>query len=158
MKILAALAFAALAGAAHAAADKPGEKPQLKIATLDGKTFDLAAQKGKWVIVNFWATWCSPCIKELPDISKFVEKNKHVTAIGLAYDDSEKSEIMAFLKEHPVSYPMAQVDTLDPPKAFETPRGLPTTYIIDPEGKVTQKFAGPLDENSLSKAIPAAKP
>ena len=157
MKILAALAFAAFAAGTVHAADKVGDKPDLKIATLDGKTFDLAAQKGKWVIVNFWATWCSPCIKELPDISKFVEKNKNVAAIGLAYDDSEKADIVEFLKEHPVSYPVAQVDTLDPPKAFETPRGLPTTYIIDPEGKVVQKFAGPLDETSLSKAIPAAK-
>jgi len=154
MKFTTAFLIAALfAGAAYATAPKP----TLVVKTLDDKEFDLSKQNGKYVIVNFWATWCSPCIKELPDISKFVEKNKHVTAIGLAYDDSEKSEIMAFLKEHPVSYPMAQVDTLDPPKAFETPRGLPTTYIIDPEGKVTQKFAGPLDETSLSKAIPAAK-
>lgn len=154
MKALLVLAFAAFAGAAQAA-DAPAKNPELKIATIDGKEFDLAAQKGKWVIVNFWATWCSPCIKELPEISKFVKENKNVAAIGLAYEDTDKADIVAFLKEHPVVFPIAQVDTFDPPKAFDTPRGLPTTYIVDPTGKIAQKFTGPVDEGALRKAIPA---
>ncbi|HVJ63290.1 MAG TPA: TlpA disulfide reductase family protein [Tahibacter sp.] len=153
MKALIVLAFAALAGAVHAA-DAPAKDPELKIATIDGKEFDLAAQKGHWVIVNYWATWCSPCIKELPEISKFVQEHKNVRAIGLAYEDTDKAEIVAFLKAHPVVFPIAQVDTFDPPKAFETPRGLPTTYIIDPAGKIAQKFTGPVDEAALRKAIP----
>lgn len=153
MKALIVLAFAAFAGFAQAA-DAPAKNPELTIATIDGKEFDLAAQKGKWVIVNFWATWCSPCIKELPEISKFVKENANVTAIGLAYEDTDKAEIVAFLKEHPVVFPIAQVDTFDPPKAFETPRGLPTTYIVDPTGKIAQKFTGPVDEAALKKAIP----
>lgn len=157
MKAVLALAFAALAAGAVHAADAPAAKPELKIATLDGKSFDLAAQKGHWVIVNFWATWCSPCIKELPEISKFVKENKNVRAIGLAYEDTDKAEIETFLKAHPVSYPIAQVDVFDPPQAFETPRGLPMTYIVDPDGKIAQKFTGPVDEAALRKAIPAAK-
>ena len=153
MKTLIFAALAAFAGVAHAA-DAPAQKPELKIATLDGKEFDLAAQKGKWVIVNFWATWCSPCIKELPEISKFVKEHKNVAAIGLAYEDTDKAEIEAFLKQHPVAFPVAQVDTFDPPKAFETPRGLPTTYIVDPDGKIARKFTGPVDEASLATVIP----
>lgn len=157
MKARAVIAFAVLAlfAGTAAAADAPAKDPEIKIATLDGKEFDLAAQKGKWVIVNFWATWCSPCIKELPEISKFVKEHDNVRAIGLAYEDTDKSEIEAFLKKHPVSFPIAQVDTFDPPKAFETPRGLPTTYIVDPAGKIAHKFTGPVDEAALSKAIPA---
>ena len=77
--------------------------------TLDGKTFDLAAQRGHWVIVNFWATWCVPCIKEMPDISRFVATHKNVSAIGLAYDDSDPADIKAFVAKHPVVYPIAQV-------------------------------------------------
>lgn len=129
------------------------QRPALHVATLDGKTFDLAAQRGKWVIVNFWATWCVPCIKEMPDISRFVATHKNVTAIGLAYDDSELADIKAFIAKHPVVYPIAQV-TLDKPlKDFDEPRGLPTTYLIRPDGTVTRPFVGPVDAASLEAAI-----
>ena len=84
--------------------------------------------------MNFWATWCSPCIEELPALSKFVSAHKNVRAIGLAYEDTEVAEIKAFLAKHPVSFPIAQVDTFDPPKSLETPRGLPTTYVVAPDG------------------------
>jgi thiol-disulfide isomerase/thioredoxin len=127
--------------------------PTLKVTTLDGRTFDLAAQRGKWVIVNFWATWCVPCIKEMPDISHFVATHKNVTAIGLAYEDSAPADIKAFLLKHPVVYPIAQV-TLDKPlKDFDEPRGLPTTYLISPDGKVAKPVVGPVTAASLAALI-----
>src|SRR6185437_8519172 len=107
------------------------QKPTLSVTTLDGHGFDLSKQGGKWVIVNFWATWCAPCLKELPDISAYVSAHKDkVAAIGLAFEDSDKADIEKFLKSHPLSYPVAQVDVMDPPKDFETPKGLPNTYVI----------------------------
>lgn len=129
------------------------QRPALHVTTLDGKTFDLAAQRGKWVIVNFWATWCGPCIKEMPDISRFVATHKNVTAIGLAYDDSDPADIRAFLLKHPVVYPVAQVTLDKPVKDFDEPRGLPTTYLIDPDGKVARPFVGPVTSASLAAAI-----
>ena len=150
-KSFAALAFAlALIAPTHAA--MPAQ-PTLKIATLDGKTFDLAAQRGKWVIVNYWATWCVPCIKEMPDISQFVATHKNVAAIGLAYDDSELADIKAFVAKHPVVYPIAQVTLDNPLKDFDEPRGLPTTYLIRPDGTVTKPFVGPVTAASLEAAI-----
>jgi len=145
--LAAALAFAAPAQAAMPA------QPTLHVTTLDGKTFDLTAQRGKWVIVNYWATWCVPCIKEMPDISHFVATHKNVAAIGLAYDDSEVADIKAFVAKHPVVYPIAQV-TLDKPlKDFDEPRGLPTTYLIGPDGKVAKHIVGPITEASLAALI-----
>jgi thiol-disulfide isomerase/thioredoxin len=129
------------------------ERPTLHVTTLDGKTFDLAAQRGKWVIVNYWATWCVPCIKEMPDISRFVAAHKNVEAIGLAYEDSEPADIKAFLAKHPVVYPIAQVTMDQPPKDFDEPRGLPTTYLISPDGKVAKHIVGPVTEASLAGLI-----
>ena len=152
---IALLAALAVASPAHAAMP---EQPTLKLTTLDGQPYDLAAQRGRWVIVNYWATWCVPCIKEMPDISKFVADHKNkVAAIGIAYDDSDPADIKAFLAKHPVSYPVAQV-TLDKPlKDFDEPRGLPTTWLIGPDGKVAKRFVGPVDASSLGAAIGIAK-
>jgi thiol-disulfide isomerase/thioredoxin len=147
-----ALAACLLAAAIPVQAAMPAQ-PSLKVTTLDGKPFDLAAQRGHWVIVNFWATWCVPCIKEMPDISQFVTTHANVRAIGLAYEDSDKADIQAFLAKHPVSYPIAQVSLDDSPKDFDEPRGLPTTYLISPDGHVAKRFVGPVTGPSLDAAI-----
>jgi thiol-disulfide isomerase/thioredoxin len=156
LKSLAALGCVlALVGSAQAAMP---EQPSIKVTTLDGKPFDLAVQRGKWVIVNYWATWCVPCIKEMPDISRFVSAHKDkVAAIGLAYDDSDKADIQAFLVKHPVSYPVAQVTMDKPLKDFDEPRGLPTTWLIGPDGKVAKRFVGTVNEASLGQAIGLGK-
>lgn len=142
--VMLALAFAMPADAAMPS------QPTLHVGTLDGKTFDLAAQRGRWVIVNYWATWCVPCIKEMPGISHFVATHKNVAAIGLAYEDSEPADIRAFLAKHPVVYPIAQVTLDEPLKDFDEPRGLPTTYLISPDGRVAKRIVGPVTEASLA--------
>ena len=154
MKLFAAalLSVAALTAQAATPAAMPSH-PALKVTTLDGHPFDLAAQRGHWVIVNFWATWCVPCIKEMPDISRFVAAHTNVRAIGLAYEDTDKADIQAFLKKHPVSYPVAQVTMDSAPKDFDEPRGLPTTYLIAPDGSVAKRFVGPVTGAKLGAAI-----
>jgi len=150
--ILRTLAVVALALATPAIA-ATAAKPELKVTTLEGKPFDLSAQHGKWVIVNYWATWCVPCIKEMPDISAFVKSRKDVVAIGLAFEDTDAKEIKAFVDKHPVVYPIAQLDVTAPPKDFDPPKGLPTTYLIAPDGHVAQRFVGPVTGEKLSEAI-----
>lgn len=149
---LAVVAILALAFAVPTRAAMPSQ-PTLQLTTLDGSSFDLAAHRGHWVIVNYWATWCVPCIKEMPDISHFVASHKDVDAIGLAYEDSDPADIKAFLAKHPVVYPVAQVTLEKPLKDFDEPRGLPTTYLIDPSGKVVQHRVGPVTEAMLKQWI-----
>jgi len=152
MNRLVSLLFLALA--AGAAMAVTATKPALVVVTLDGGSFDLSKQSGKWVIVNYWATWCSPCLKELPDISGYVAAHKDkVAAIGLDFEDADKADIEKFLKTHPLSYPVAQVDIDNPPKDFDTPKGLPNTYIIAPDGRVAKAFMGPITAKDLDAAI-----
>lgn len=140
---------------AVAAATSASQTPSLKIATLDGTQYDLAAKRGGWVVVNFWATWCAPCIKEMPELDAFDTERKDVEVLGLAYEEIAVDEMRAFLKKRPVSYPIAIVDTYDPPADFPTPRGLPMTYVIAPDGKVAKEFMGPVTGADLAAVIDA---
>lgn len=152
-----ALALAiALAGAAAHADDV--KMPTLKVDTLDGTSFDLADKRGQWVIVNFWATWCPPCVKEMPELSALDADREDVSVIGLAFEEIEPAEIQAFVKAHPVVYPIAMVDVYNPPADFATPRGLPLTYVIAPDGSVAEKIMGPVTRAELEKMIAKKKP
>lgn len=147
--------------AAATATPKPAtpanmEFPTLEVATIDGKTFDLASRRGQWVVVNFWATWCGPCLKEMPELSALDAMREHVEVIGLDYEDIEPDALKAFMQKHPVVYPIAIVDVYDPPRDFEAPRGLPTTYLVAPDGKVAKHFLGPVTAKDIDEAIAKA--
>lgn len=130
--------------------------PALSLPTMDGRIYDLADHRGKWVVVNFWATWCAPCLKEMPELSALDAMREHIEVIGLAYEEIDAVAMRDFLKVHPVVYPVAIVDTYNPPQDFDTPRGLPMTYLIAPDGKVAKKILGPVTAQDIEAAIDAA--
>ena len=132
------------------------EQPRLLAPIVDGGLFDLAAHRGRWVVVNFWATWCAPCLKEMPELSALHVMREQVEVVGLAYEDIGLEEMRAFLAEHPVAYPIVIVDPMDPPRDFATPRGLPITYLIAPDGKLARQFLGPVTAHELENAIEAS--
>ena len=106
--------------------------------------------------MNFWATWCGPCLKERPELSALAAMREHVEVLGLAYEEIEPADLQAFLHQHPVVYPVAIVDVYDPPRDFATPRGLPMSYLIGPDGKVARQFLGPVTAKDIEAAIAAA--
>ena len=132
---------------------EPPTHPDLVVDTLDHGRFDLAEKRGGWVVVNFWATWCKPCLKEIPDFSAFDAARDDVQVIGLAYEEIEPEAMREFLGKHPAGYPIALLDVYSPPADFETPRGLPMTYLIAPDGRVAKKFLGPVTSQELAAAI-----
>ncbi len=133
-----------------------GEVPTLSVTTLDGKTFDLADQRGQWVVVNYWATWCGPCLEEMPELSALDAMREHITVIGLAYEDIGADELRDFLAKRPVVYPIAIIDVTAPPASFEAPRGLPLTFLIAPDGKLAAQFVGPVNAKIIEDAIAKA--
>lgn len=145
------------ASVAEKAAPASKTHPTLVIETFDGGRFDLSEHREKWVVVNFWATWCAPCLKEIPDFNAFAKSHANVQFIGLAYEEIERADMEAFLKQHPIEYPFAILDVYNPPADFETPRGLPMTVVIAPGGKVAKTFLGPVTSADLSALIDAGK-
>lgn len=129
------------------------ERPALKLLTLDGAQYDLAAKRGRWVVVNFWATWCSPCLKEMPELDALDAEREDIEVVGLAYEEIEPADLRAFLAKRPVKYPIAIVDVYDPPADFPTPRGLPMTHVIAPDGTVAKRFMGPVTKDELAAVV-----
>lgn len=130
-------------------------RPALALTAIDGERLDLAAERGRWVVVNFWATWCSPCLKEMPDLDALDARRDDLRVYGLAYEDIAPADMQAFLEKHPVKYPIAIVDVFAPPAGFETPRGLPTTHLVAPDGRLAKSFTGPITGAEIEAAIAA---
>lgn len=135
---------------------EPKPLPEAALVDLADAPRGLEEWRGRWVVVNFWATWCAPCLKEMPELSALDAMREHVEVVGLAYEDIEPDAMRAFLEKHPVVYPVAILDVYDPPADFATPRGLPMTYLIAPDGKVAKKFLGPITATEIEAAIAAA--
>ena len=118
-----------------AADDEARAKADFTLSDLNGKSWTLRELRGKVVLVNFWATWCPPCRKEMPDLDALYRKFKDQGLVILAIDDEEVGKINPYLAEHPVAYPIL----LDPGrKANESFHidGIPKSFVYDREGKL----------------------
>ncbi len=116
-----------------AADDERRQHLDFTLEDLDGKQWDLRELAGKVVLVNFWATWCPPCRKEMPDLDTLYREYRGKGLVILAVSDEERSKVAPFLAEHPVSYPVL----LDPGRKVNDEfivRGIPKSFVYDRAG------------------------
>jgi thiol-disulfide isomerase/thioredoxin len=146
----------AAAQAADAVANTADADDALNLTTIDGENWSLASRRGHWVVVNFWATWCEPCLKVMSELSALDLVRDHVEVIGLDYEDIKIDALKTFMLKHPVAYPISIVDVYDPPRYFEVPRGLPNTYLIAPDGTIAKHFLGQVTAKDIKAAIAEA--
>lgn len=120
---------------------------------LDGEEVRVSAYRDQWVVLNYWATWCAPCRKEIPDLSGMHDAREDITVLGLAFEDTEPEDFRAFLEDYPASYPILLVDVYDPPEALGAPRALPTTFLVDPDGALVKTWVGPITSDTITAWI-----
>jgi len=137
-----------------ARADYVTEGPvDFSLQQLGGEAVELADYRGEWVVVNYWATWCAPCRKEIPDLSELHSERDDLTVLGLAYEELDDADFFEFLEDFNVSYPILKVDVYAPPEPFGAPKVLPTTIILDKQGRAVKAFLGPVTRESIEAYI-----
>jgi len=133
----------------------PDPAPDFKLTSLDGKPLTLAAFQGRVVLLNFWATWCGPCRAEVPDLVALQEKYKdNLQIIGLDVDDDDTAEIQKYVQETGIDYPVATTPD-DLRVQYGGIPALPTSFILDTEGRVVQKHVGYTDPRLYETEIRA---
>ncbi|MCI2809006.1 TlpA family protein disulfide reductase [Eoetvoesiella caeni] len=154
-----AAAGIAAAGVSHLVlAAKPAPDPlfEQSFPDLDGKASPMSQWLGKPVVANFWATWCPPCVKEMPDLEAMHAKYKQVQFLGLAVD--VPANVRAFSEKVHVSYPLLMLGhggiSLMRPLG-NTAGGLPFTVVFDAQGKVAHKVLGQIKPKELEQVLDA---
>lgn len=135
-------------------AKKKAPARDFEVTLTNGETFRLSDQKGKVVIMNIWATWCSPCHDEIPDFVDLYNeyKDEGLTILGVSIDEQGRSVVIPFMEKYNVNFPIVIDDGTVMDKYGPT-MGIPTSYIIDKAGNLRYFAVGPLTKKELKPKI-----
>jgi len=124
--------------------------PNFRLASTTTGSRALTDFRGKWVLLNFWASWCPPCRDETPDLQSFYEHNRNEDMVVLGVNQQEKPEAArSFLDEFGVTYPVVLDSDGEVSEAYGVGRGLPMSFLISPSGVVEKVYFGRLGESHL---------
>ncbi len=128
--------------------------PAFLLPLLSGGTWRSEDHRGHVVVLNVWATWCLPCRRELPILSELArqEGTQGLDVVGVALDtDDRRGKVEQFLRASPVSYPIAVPEQM--PRIGPAVEAVPTTLLMDREGRMAAVLVGGFDEKSLRRAV-----
>jgi thiol-disulfide isomerase/thioredoxin len=144
------------AAPAHAecARGQPDCLPDLNYVDTTGVAYSRDALAGKIVLVNFWATWCRPCEKEIPDLSRMYDKYKAkgVAFLGVLVDNPDSQQLLNFQSDHDMSYPVVRASG-ELMAAYGAPDAYPTTFVYDRTGKQVYSHLGLLREREIDALL-----
>ncbi len=122
-----------------------------------GDLHKLSDLRGRWVLVNFWATWCTPCVTEIPIIQTFVDAHADtLSAVGINFEEIDRPTLQQAIEALDIRYLVVQAGEA-PIVPFEPLKGLPSTFFVSPEGRLVYRHTGELSEPELTTAWQAAK-
>ena len=126
----------------------------MSLTDLNGKESKLTDYLGKWVVVNYWATWCPPCREEMPELQAFHDKHEKTDGVvlGLNTEVIAEDDIKEFLDDYFVTYPNFRVGPVSDTELGKVP-GLPTTFLVSPEGEVEARQVGGVTLKMIEKFI-----
>lgn len=130
------------------------EPAEFTLPDVNGKQHNLSDYRGKWVVVNYWATWCPPCLTEIPELVDFHEdhKDKDAVVLGINFEDIGTNGLKRFTEEYFINYPVLMTKPA-PSSALGVIPGLPTTYLVSPEGEVVARQVGPVTAKLIAEFI-----
>jgi thiol-disulfide isomerase/thioredoxin len=130
----------------------------LTLPDLDGVEHHLSDYRGKWVLVNYWATWCPPCLEEIPELVEFYErhKDKDAVVIGIDFEDISTHSLRHWVGRLHIPYPVLREPASEQP-AFGPLTVLPTSYLVDPEGEVVARNVGTLTNGGAEDFLQEAR-
>jgi thiol-disulfide isomerase/thioredoxin len=120
-----------------------------------GVSHTLAGEKGKWVLVNFWAPWCPPCLEEMPGFSDLQKKRRDLQVIGVAVMYRKKGDVLEVTNKQQLAYPIV-LGNEGIASEFGEIAGLPTSFLYDPSGKRVGRHEGPLTAQQVEHAMARA--
>ena len=140
------------------AACAQSEEVDFTLPDLQGEPRSLSEFRGKWVVVNYWATWCPPCRDEMPELEVFHANHKDTDAVvlGVNMEQISLKRLREFAEEQFISFPILRTKPSARTELGAVP-GLPTTYLIDPQGRVAGRKLGPLTLRRLEQLIEELK-
>lgn len=123
---------------------------------MDGKTLSMADFKGKWVLINYWASWCHTCLDEIPELNRFYnsQKKNNVALFAVNYEALPLNQQAKLIKSFDIQYPSLSVDPAQE-LALGDIRGVPVTFVIDPTGRLVDALYGGQSMGQLKEVVKA---
>ena len=122
------------------------------IEVFNGSNTNLSKLEGNWIVINYWADWCAPCIKEIPELNKFANENKDILVFTFNFDQLDQEDLAPIAKKFNIEVPSLVTHPRDI-WGIQTPPAVPATFFINPNGELSLSLFRPQTKDALNNIL-----